>query len=187
MRRLEPRHERDRHHGTHGRHTSHPVQRRDGHDAGQDGLLDPEIGHVAHELHPLVRIKEELGHGEVGGFELSREVPAVFDTTRRSGVTLRMSANADAELSHFAGELHEFERVAKLRGSVGVVLGQITAERHDVDDTRVGVVLQQVPHLIAAMTHADEVRHRRELARALNSCHEVERALTRFAPPSIGH
>src|ERR1700722_3902210 len=102
-------------------------------------------------------------------------------------MTLRVSAYPHAELPHFAGEFHEFEGVTKVRGRLVVVFRQVAAEGHNVDDPRVEIVLQEITHLVATMPDADEVGHRSELARALDSRHEIEGSLTRLAAASVGH
>ena len=158
------------HGGAHGRHASDAMQRRDGHDAGQDRLLDAEFGELFTSCDPLVRLEEELRHGEVGRLELSSEVPAVLGSARRAGMALRVGADADAELPHFARELHELDRVAKLRRCArSSSSGRSPPSAMTFTHARVGVVLQEVAHLVATVPHADEVRHRREFARRVGS------------------
>lgn len=98
-----------------------------------------------------------------------------------------VSTHTHAELPHFAGELNKLERVSKVRRCAVVVLGEVAPERHDVHHPGVEVVLQEIAHLVSAMPDADEMGHRRQLARLLNSRDEIERPLSRLATSSVRH
>jgi hypothetical protein len=57
------------------------------------------------------------------------------------------------------------------------VVGNVAPERHDVLDAGVGVVLQEITHLGAGVTDADDVRHRGHVAVVLDLGYEIEGAL----------
>ena len=71
--------------------------------------------------------------------------------------------------------------------AVSPVVGEVAAERHDVDHARVEIVLQKIAHLVTTVTDADEMGHGRHATRRLNLGHQVVGALARLSPASIGH
>ena len=85
-----------------------------------------------------------------------------------------MGGHPDREVSGLSSQLHEIDGVGEFGLHQCRVVWNIAAERHDVLDSRVLVILQDVADFGPTMANADQVGHRGHLTFALDLGDEIE-------------
>ena len=135
----------------------------DGHDAGDNGRIDVFRPYPRYELEVVALIEEELGDDEVAArVDLALEIAQVVLGARRLGMHLGVAGAADTEVLALADEGDELIGVREPLG-VGderrVPPRRVAPQRHDVLDTGVLVLVQQLSDLVPAVPYAGEMGH----------------------------
>src|SRR6266850_2952836 len=179
----------------HRREALHLLDVGDGHDARDDGDLDPRGARPAYEVEVPAVLEEELGDEELrAGVHLLLAVAQVGLQVARLDVALGIARAPDAQrpalrVRDFPHQLHQLARVAQAAfggHEGGLAAGRVTAEREHVVDPLGHDRLDGRLQLVARGAGAGDVRHRLDLQLALDARDHLQRAATGRTPRSPG-
>ncbi len=155
---------------------------------GTIGIVDAHRFALVDEMVVGVGVVEVLGDRGVGaGLDLALEVLQVVLRVFRLRVVLGVGRDLDEKViaEFLPDERHQFVGVAKLAGSRQSGR-QIAAQRHQMPDAVVLVLLQHVADALAGGGDARDVRRRR-VPLGADVEHGAQRALARRAARAEGH
>ena len=140
-------------------------------DPGDNLALDAFGRAPVAEAEEGLDVKEELGDGLVGArIELCLEVVEIRLGRDGLRMDLRIGSDIDLKVRYLLQELHEINRVhLGLHGRIR----EISAERNDIPDAVVPVVLGDFPELVLRRAYAGEVRVRGDAGLGLDVLHHL--------------
>lgn len=149
------------------RHPFHPLERGDGHDAGDNGNVDPGQPAPFAEIVEIAVVEKKLRADVIGaGIDFGLEVLNFLESIGRVGMTFGEPGHPDPHMGKmFFGEGHQFHGVAKvLLGRIPRLLGgRVASQGHDVVDAVFIIPLENPENFIPARLHARQVRHDRQV------------------------
>jgi len=171
------------------------IVRPDGHQAHDDGDVDPAAADLFDELEVAGVVEEVLGHGGVGArLHLAHEVVDVFAEAGRFRMALRIARDENVESSSFLDERNELggeSEPALGYGNIGRrLLSQerdVPPERQDAGEAGVEVALQVALDLLPGEAEAGEVGDDVDLHHLLHGEAGLERADVTAPAGAEGH
>ena len=181
------------------RHALHAGERRDGHDAGDDGHLDASEFAALTEVIKIAIVEEKLSADIVGTLvDFGLEMIQFIETIGRAWVAFREAGDADAETTligmragvvEFANEANQVASLLKRVVGfdvIGKVPGRIAAQGEDVGNASLCVFLEDRLNVGGLMADAGEVRRGIESGGAFETNDEIVRQFARGAARAIG-
>ena len=162
-----------------------------GHDARNNALPNPKLSRPRHKIEIVPRVEKQLGGHKIGpAVHLCPEMLQVLKRIHAFRVRLGIARHPNTKVTAAVGQGHQLGGMSKTvrdRGKYRFAAGRITTQTHEILDTTVFQLKQNISEFRLAVPHAGQMGHTDEPQFGLEATHQIDGILSCRTPGTVGH